>query len=102
MAPQILAVELEQIEGAMNRSADSASAVAADKLKNGKPVIVANDGLTINRARTDRQLADCHCDEGKAGGKIVSGAGNQPHAGSILASQNAEAIVFDFMQPARA
>jgi len=41
----------------MNRSADRASAVAADKLKNGKPVIVANDGLAIDQARVNRETA---------------------------------------------
>jgi hypothetical protein len=48
LAPQIVAVELKQIERAMHGTADCA--VAADQIKNGKPVLIANDSFAVDGA----------------------------------------------------
>jgi hypothetical protein len=48
-----------------------------------------------------RKLADCHCDKREARREIVSSARNQPHAGTVLPRQNAEAVMLDFVDPAR-
>src|SRR5437588_7886098 len=74
-------------------------AVAADQIKDGKSVFVANDGLAVDQTRANRELANRHCDKGEASRKIVSGAGNQPHARTIPPRQNAEAVMFYFVQP---
>src|SRR5580700_6401252 len=53
---QILAVDLEQVEGAQ----DSAGMVARapDQLEHGKALVVAGDGLAIDQARPTRKR--CH------------------------------------------
>jgi hypothetical protein len=56
------------------------------------PGLVANDGLAVDQARPNRELADRHRDKGKARREIVSSACNQPYAGTIAAGQNAKAI----------
>ena len=77
-------------------------AVTADQFKNRKAAFVANDRLAIDQARPHRQLSHGHRYKGKARRKIVSGAGNQPHARTIAAGQDAEAVMLDFVNPAGA
>ena len=48
LPPQILAVELEQVECTMHGSSESA--VAADQFKNRKPGLVADNRLSIDQA----------------------------------------------------
>ncbi len=76
-------------------------AVAADQIKHGKSVLVANDGLAVDQAGANRELAQRHCDKGEARREIVSGARYQPHARSIAARENPEAVMLDLVQPFR-
>ncbi len=55
-APQVAAVQLKQIERAMHGAGERA--VAPDQVKNRKAALVADDGLAINQAGANRQLAD--------------------------------------------
>jgi len=98
LAAQILAVKLKQIERAEDGTRKYA--VAADQIKDGKPVLVANNRFAVDQARMNRQLAHRHCDKGEARREIVSGAGNQPHACTVTPSENAEVIMLDFVKPA--
>jgi hypothetical protein len=77
-------------------------AVTADQLKHCEPVLIANDSLAVDQAGANRQLAHGHSDERKARREIVSGASNQANARTIAPRQNAEAVVFDFVNPAEA
>jgi hypothetical protein len=73
--------------------------VTADQVKNGKAASVTNDRLAVDQARTNRELGHGRCDEREATREIVSGARNQPHAGSIAPRKDAKAIMFDFVEP---
>jgi hypothetical protein len=61
---KIPSVKLKQIERAMHGALECA--VAADQIKDRKPVLVANDGLAVDQARAYRKLADRRCDEREA------------------------------------
>jgi len=76
------------------------AAMTADQIKDGKPVLVANNRFAVDQTGANRELAHRHCDEGKARREIVSGAGNQSHAGRIPRRQDAKAVMFDFVNPA--
>jgi hypothetical protein len=47
-SPQIPSVEFQQVERAKDRG--RFAAMAPDQLKDGKPVLIADDGLAINYA----------------------------------------------------
>jgi len=96
---QILAVELEQVKGAMYGCRDCA--VAADQIKDSEPVVIANNRFAVDQARANAKLTHRHCNKRNPGREIVSGAGDQPHAGTIPARQDPEAIMIDFVQPSR-
>ena len=76
-------------------------AVAANQIKDRETVFVTNDRLTIDQAGANRKLADCRGDKGKAVREVVSVAGDEPHARTIPPRQNAEAVMFDFVNPIR-
>jgi hypothetical protein len=76
-------------------------AVAADQIKDREPVLVANDSFAVDQAGADRQFPHRNRNKGKARRKIVPGARNQPHAGSVPARQDTEAVMLDFVNPAR-
>jgi len=88
--------QAQQIERAKDRTGERA--MTADQLENGKPILVANDGLSINQARPNRKLADGHRHKGKAMRELVSSPRNQPHARTIAPGENTEAIVLDFVK----
>jgi hypothetical protein len=73
--------------------------VAADQFKDGKSVLVTDNRLTVDQARTHRELADRHRDERKARREIVSGVCNQPHARTIAPRENPKAVVLYFVEP---
>jgi hypothetical protein len=73
--------------------------MTADQIEDSKPIIIANNRFAIDQAGANGKLADRHCSERKARREIVSGGGDQSHAGTIPSRQDTEAIMFDFMQP---
>ena len=56
--------------------------------------------LVTNQAGADRECLHRHRDKGEVAGKVVSGARNQPHACIVPSSQDAKAIMLDFVNPA--
>src|SRR4029077_14475137 len=52
LTPDVLAVHLEQIEGTENRAA--VGGMAADEIEHGQATVIADDGLTVDDARSDR------------------------------------------------
>ena len=57
---------------------------------------------TPNQARASRQLAYRHRNKWEASGEVVSCARDKLHAGSIAPGHDAEAVVFDLVNPAGA
>src|ERR1700691_6250563 len=98
MAAQILAVELEQVEGDVQRG--RLCTVAADKVKDREAAIVADDRLTVHDAGFRRQRSHGKLDEGEAVREVVAVSGNQPDAVSVPARDDPEPVVLDFVNPA--
>ena len=97
LATQILAVKLEQVEGA--KDCRRGPAVCADEIEHRKSVLVGDDCLAVNEARACRQCRDCRGGHREAPGEIVAVSSEEPHTGSIAPCHDAEAVMFDFMQP---
>src|SRR5262249_17343467 len=100
LTAQIFSVEFKQIECAKHGTGERA--MAADQVKDSKSVLIADDRFAVDQAGANRKLGYRHCDEGKARREIVSGARNEPHTGPIASGQYAEAVMFDFVNPAGA
>ena len=61
---------------------------------------VDRDRLAVEHARAHRQGSDRLDNEREAIREVVAVAGNQPHAIAVAVSENAKAVVFDFVNPA--
>ena len=70
LTPQIPAVELQQVECTMNRAGERT--VAADQVKDGKPVFITDDRFAVDQARANRQFAHYHRDKRKARREVIS------------------------------
>jgi hypothetical protein len=55
--------------------------------------------LAVDQAGAHRQRHDGRHDQEEAFGEIVAVAGVEPHALGVAPRQDAEAVVFDFLQP---
>jgi hypothetical protein len=78
LRPNVLAVHLKQVERA--EDSPGIGAVAADEVKHGKPVVVANDGFGVDDARPDGQGLDRRCGEREAVRQVVITARDQADA----------------------
>src|SRR4029077_20307873 len=96
----VLAVHLEQIERTENRAA--VGGMAADEIEHGQATVIADDGLTVDDGRSDRQRLDRRCGEREPIGKVMAVARYQPNAVASAVRQDPEAIVLDLVNPARA
>src|SRR6266498_4942608 len=91
LAPQIPAVELEQIEGEQD-----------DVLApTGKAILVACDRLAIDQAGAATQQPDGDGDRRIALAPIKTVSREQPHAGGTAPRHDAVAAMLDFMNPTR-
>jgi hypothetical protein len=76
--------------------------MAADEIEHGQATVIADDGLTVDDARSDRQRLDRRCGEREPIGKVMAVARYQPNAAASAVRQDPEAIVLDLVNPARA
>ena len=96
--PQVVAVELEQVEGAEDHVV---TAPAPQQIEHRKPVGVADDGLAVDQAGPHRQLTDRRRGQREALGKVIPVAGVEPHAAVVALGHDAVAIVLDLVNSAR-
>ena len=75
--------------------------MTADEVEHRKSAIVAGDGLAIDDAGSNRQRHDSFNGEREAVGEIMAVTGDRPNAAAAPMRQDAEAVVFDLMNPAR-
>ena len=99
-APDVFAVHFEQIEGTVNRP--RVGAVAADEIERREPAVVADDGLAIDDAGSNGQRFDRFSGEREAVGEIAAVPRHEPDAPALAVRQDAETVMLDLMNPARA
>src|SRR5262245_34548955 len=97
IAPQVVAVQLDQVEGVQERTVIMAA--VANEIERGNAVIIAGNSLAVDDARLRTQTGQRVCDQREAAGEIVAGTAVEPHLRAGLAGNNAEAVMLDFMQP---
>jgi hypothetical protein len=89
-------VELEQVEGAKDCRRGP---VSANEIEYRKSVPVSDDRLAVDEAWACRECSDRRGSYRETPGEIVAVAGKEPHTGSVAPCHDAEAVMFDFMQP---
>jgi hypothetical protein len=97
LTTQILAIELEQVEGAKDRR--MAGPVPADEVEHRKAFMVGDYRLAVDEAGACRQRRDRCGGQWEASSEIVAVSSEEPHTGSIAPCHDAEAVVLDLMQP---
>jgi hypothetical protein len=98
LATQILAIELDQVEGAKDCRRGP---VSANEIEHRKAVVVGNDRLTVDQAGSHRQFGDGCRGEREAIGEVVAPAGVQGDDGGVALREYAEPVVLDFVNPTR-
>jgi len=96
-APQILAVEFQQVEGEQEHAA--IVALVAQPLEHGEAVLVAGDRLDVDQAGARLEPVHGLDDGGIAVRPVVPVAGEQPHAAAVSAHHEAVAVVLDLVNP---
>jgi len=71
----------------------------ADALERCEPIVIARDSFPVDDAGARAQAGERLSNQREARGEVIAGAAVEPHAVAILACDNPEAIVLDFMQP---
>src|SRR5262249_5300874 len=88
IAPQVVAIELDQIEGVEEYA--SVSALVANKIERGHAVVVASYRFAIDDARARAQARQRFDDQREATREVVARTAIEPHPLTILASNDAE------------
>jgi hypothetical protein len=97
MAPQVIAVQLDQVEGVQKHAA--VSAVVPDEIEWGNAIVIAGDSFAIDDAGAGAQTGYRIDNQREAAREIIAGTAIEPHLCASLAGNDAEAVVFDFVQP---
>ena len=95
---EVLAVEFDQIESAEHGGV--VTKPITEIVEHREAAFVDRDGLAVHNARPHRQASDRIDDLREARREIVAAAGKQPHAVGVSPSDDAKAIVLDFVNPA--
>src|SRR6516162_7646380 len=95
--PQVVAVQLDQVEGVQERAVIIAA--VANEIERGNAVVIAGDSFAVDNAGARAQPGERINDQREAMGEIVAGTAIEPHLRAILAGNDAEAVMFDLMQP---
>jgi hypothetical protein len=74
--------------------------MAADEIEHRQPVVVADDGLTVDNARSDGQCLDRGGGEREAVTEVIAVASEQANAPAAAVRQDPEAVVLDLVNPA--
>ena len=95
--PQIVAVDLEHVEGVQEHG--GIPALRVQPVEIGHAVIAAHDGLAVDRDRANPQTAGGLDDRRKAVAPIEPAAREQSHPSSLPANHEPVAIVLDLVHP---
>jgi hypothetical protein len=97
ITPQVVAIQLDQVEGVQKHAA--VSAVVPDEVERGNAIVVAGDSFTIDDAGAGAQPGERLHDQRELALEVVAGTAIEPHLPVVLAGNDAEAIMLDFVQP---
>src|SRR5262245_47129225 len=97
IAPQVVASQLDQVEGLQERAVIMAA--VANEIERGNAVVIAGDSFAVDDAGAGAQACHRLNDQREAMGEIVARTAIEPHLCAILAGNDAEAVVLDLMQP---
>ena len=100
LPPQVVAVQLDQIEDVEEHAPVIAPPPQPVELRHAVPV--AGDRLSVDQARAHPERAGGLEDQRKASRPIEAVAGEQLDAGGVPADHHAEAVVLDLVNPAGA
>ena len=100
LAPQVGAVQLQQVEG-IEEGVDLVAAAAQD-VEPGEPALVAAHHLAVDEAGPHLEVVHGLDHEREAVRPVVAAPGNQPDADGIAPGHQPIAVVLDFVQPAGA
>ncbi len=71
----------------------------ADEIERGHAVVIAGDSFAVDDAGARAQAGQRLDDQREATGEIIARAAVEPHAGTVLARDDPEAVVLDLVQP---
>jgi len=97
IASQVVAIQLDQVEGVEEYLV--VSALVTDQIERGHAVVIAGNSFAVDDARAGAQPGERINDQRKAIGEVIARTTIQPHLCALLARNDAETIVFDFVQP---
>src|SRR5262249_2698417 len=97
IAPQVVAVQLDQVEGVQERAVIMAA--VANEIERGNALVIAGNRFATDDAGAGAQTCERLDYQREAVGEVIARTAVEPHLRAGLASNDAEAIMFDFMQP---
>src|SRR5262249_59524484 len=74
-------------------------AAVANEVERSNAVVIAGDSFAIDDAGTRTQACQCLNDQRKAVSEVIARTTIEPHSLVVLAGNDAETVMFDFMQP---
>src|SRR5262249_20830471 len=96
IAPQVVAVQLDKVESVEKYAL--VSALVADEIERGNAVVIAGDSFAVDDAGARAEAGQRFDDQREAVGEVIAGTAVEPHLCAVLAGNDAEAVVLDFMQ----
>src|ERR1700730_1435428 len=97
IAAQIIAVEFDQVKGVEENAIIVVP--VTDAVERRYPILAARDCLSVDDAGPGAQLGDPLDDERKSVGQVIAWPTVQLHPLAVLAGNDPEAVVLDFVQP---
>jgi len=97
IAPQVVAVQLDQVEGVQERAVIMAA--VANEIERGNALVIAGNRFAIDDAGAGAQTCERLDYQWEAVGEVIARTAVEPHSRPILPSNNPKAIVLDFVQP---
>src|SRR5215831_2272319 len=97
IAPQVVAVQLDEVEGVEEYAL--VSAVVTDEIERGNAVVIAGDSLAVDNAGARAQLGERINDQREAAGEVIARTAVEPHSRAVLPRDSPEAVVLDLLQP---
>ena len=97
VAPQIVAVEFDQVEGIEEHA--RVVALVPDAVERRDPVVTTGDRLAVDDAGPRMQCGERLDDEREAVGQVITRPTVEFHPLAVLAGNHAKSVVLDLMQP---
>src|SRR5260370_117594 len=90
-------VQLDEIEGVEEYAL--VSALVTDQIERSSAIVIADDSFAVDDAGARAQACQRLDDQRETMAEIIAGTAVEPHLRASRAGNDAEAVMFDFMQP---